>query len=64
MTSGTRPGRWSDSRVLAVSGHPEVDDSRHNNNSLELYDPNSGTWSIVGSSDYANIDTVDARRFE
>ncbi|MBA3249765.1 MAG: DUF1929 domain-containing protein [Geodermatophilaceae bacterium] len=64
-------GKWyptllvlPDGRVLAVSGHPEVDDSRHNNNSLELYDPNSGTWSIVGSSDYANIDTVDARRFE
>ncbi|MGI8694608.1 MAG: galactose oxidase-like domain-containing protein [Geodermatophilaceae bacterium] len=53
-----------DGRVLAMSGHPEVEDSRHNNNSLELYDPGSGTWSLVGAADYANIDTVDARRFE
>lgn len=64
-------GKWyptlvtlPDGRVLAVSGHPEVDDSRHNNNSLELYDPATGTWSIVGPVDYDNIDTVDARRYE
>lgn len=64
-------GKWyptlitmPDGRVLAVSGHPEVDDSRHNNNSLELYDPATGSWSIVGSVDYGNIDTVDARRYE
>ncbi|MDQ3287329.1 MAG: DUF1929 domain-containing protein [Pseudomonadota bacterium] len=64
-------GKWyptlvtmPDGRVLSVSGHPEVDDSRHNNNSLELYDAASGTWSIVGAADYANIDTVDARRYE
>jgi hypothetical protein len=64
-------GKWyptlltlADGRVLAVSGHPEVDDSRHNNNSLELYDPMSGAWSIVGTVDYGNIDTVDARRYE
>ncbi|MGE0469512.1 MAG: galactose oxidase-like domain-containing protein [Nitrospira sp.] len=64
-------GKWyptlvtmPDGRVLAVSGHPEVDDSRHNNNSLELYDPATGTWSIVGAVDYGNIDTVDARRYE
>jgi hypothetical protein len=53
-----------DGRVLALSGHPEVDDSRHNNNSLELYDPQSGTWSLVGAADYPNIDSVDARRYE
>lgn len=64
-------GKWyptlvtlPDGRVLAVSGHPEIDDSRHNNNSLELYDPATGTWSIVGTTDYGNIDTVDARRYE
>jgi hypothetical protein len=64
-------GKWyptlvtlSDGRVLAVSGHPEVDDSRHNNNSLELYDPATGVWAIVGAVDYGNIDTVDARRYE
>jgi hypothetical protein len=64
-------GKWyptlvtlPDGRVLAISGHPEIEDSRHNNNSLELYDPSTGTWSIVGASDYGNIDTVDARRYE
>ncbi len=64
-------GKWyptlvtlPDGRVLAVSGHPELDDNRHNNNSLELYDPVTGVWSIVGSTDYSNIDTVDARRYE
>jgi hypothetical protein len=31
----------------AVSGHPEIDDNRHNNNSLELYDPATAVWSIV-----------------
>ena len=64
-------GKWyptlitlPDGCVLAVSGHPEMDDSRHNNNSLELYDPATGVWSIVGPVDYGNIDTVDARRYE
>jgi Domain of unknown function (DUF1929) len=64
-------GKWyptlitlPDGRVLAMSGHPEIDDSRHNNNSLELYDPATGVWTIVGSVDYSNIDTVDARRYE
>lgn len=64
-------GRWyptlltlADGRVLAVSGHPEVDDSRHNNNSLELYDPTTGTWSIVGPLDYPNIDLIAARQYE
>ena len=64
-------GKWyptlitlPDGRVLAVSGHPELEDNRHNNNSLELYDPATGVWSIVGSADYGNIDTVDARRYE
>ena len=50
--------------MLAVSGHPEIDDSRHNNNSLELYDPATGTWSIVGPNDYVNIDSVNARQYE
>jgi hypothetical protein len=64
-------GRWyptlltlRDGRVLAVSGHPEVDDTRHNNNSLELYDPPTGTWTIVGSIDYSNIDSAVARQYE
>jgi hypothetical protein len=64
-------GKWyptlvtlPDGRVLALSGHPEIDDSRHNNNSLELYDPATGAWAIVGPNDYANIDSVAARRYE
>ena len=64
-------GRWyptlvtlPDGRVVASSGHPEVDDTRHNNNSLELYDAGTGTWSIVGSADYSNIDSVAARQYE
>jgi hypothetical protein len=64
-------GRWyptlltlPDGRVLAVSGHPEVDDTRHNNNSIELYDPTTGTWSIVGAVDYMNIDSIAARQYE
>lgn len=42
-------GRWyptlltlSDGRVLAMSGHPERSDSRHNNTSLEVFDPTAG----------------------
>jgi hypothetical protein len=42
-------GRWyptlltlADGRVLAMSGHPEISDSRHNNTSLELFDPEAG----------------------
>jgi hypothetical protein len=64
-------GKWyptlvtlPDGRVLALSGHPEIDDNRHNNNSLELYDPAAGTWTIVGPNDYANIDSVNARQYE
>ena len=64
-------GKWyptlvtlPDGRVLALSGHPELDDSRHNNNSLELYDPATGVWTIVGPDDCANIDSVAARRYE
>ncbi len=64
-------GKWyptlvtlPDGRVLSVSGHPEVDDNRHNNNSLELYDPGTGAWAIVGAVDYSNIDTVNARQYE
>lgn len=53
-----------DGRVVALSGHPEGDDSRHNNNSLELYDPAAGAWSIVGAVDYSNIDTAIARFYE
>lgn len=55
-------GRWyptlltlPDGRVLAMGGHPLPDDRRHTTTSLEIYDPVTDSWSIVGSSDYNNI---------
>jgi hypothetical protein len=51
-------GRWyptlvtlPDGRVLAMSGHPVGSDLRHNNTSLEIFDPSAGpagTWSYEG----------------
>ena len=64
-------GRWyptlvtlPNGKVLAITGHPEVDDSRHNNSSLELFDPASDRWEIVGATDYANIPEVAGRSYE
>ena len=55
-------GRWyptlvtlADGRVLALGGHPLEGDRRHTNTSLELFDPASNRWSLVGGADYANI---------
>lgn len=55
-------GRWyptlvtlADGRSLALGGHPLDDDPRHTNESLELFDPSSETWSLVGSQDYDNV---------
>ncbi|HVS14373.1 MAG TPA: galactose oxidase-like domain-containing protein [Thermoanaerobaculia bacterium] len=55
-------GRWyptlitlPDGRALALGGHPLEGDQRHTNTSLELFAPATGTWSLVGSSDYPNI---------
>ena len=52
----TGGGRWyptlvtlPDNRIFAMSGHPIENDTRHNNNSLETYNPISGTWSHVGT---------------
>jgi hypothetical protein len=51
-----RSGRWypglvtlTQGQVLAVSGHPPVSDTRHNNNSMELFSAGAG-WSYVGDS--------------
>lgn len=64
-------GRWYptlltllNGKVLAVSGHPDEDDSRHNNNTLELYDPSAGTWQAVGSADCSRIEALIARTYE
>lgn len=58
-------GRWyptlttlADGRVLALGGHPLQDDLRHTNNSLELYDPETREWTLVGADDYFNIPGV------
>ena len=63
-------GRWYptlltllDGRVLALSGHPVHDDSRHQNRTLELYTspspaPTSGAWKMVppGSNPEIELD--------
>jgi hypothetical protein len=51
-------GRWyptlvtlRDGRVLALSGHPEeADTTRHNNDTMELFDTASGIWLNLGDS--------------
>lgn len=64
-------GRWyptvitlANGSALAVSGHPSELDSRHNNSSLELYSASAGTWSLVGTVDYVNIDQAVGRGYE
>lgn len=55
-------GRWyptlvtlPDGRSLAIGGHPLAEDTRHTNTSLELYDPDTERWDLVGTDDYDNI---------
>ncbi|GAA3386349.1 galactose oxidase early set domain-containing protein [Cryptosporangium minutisporangium] len=57
QTESTRGGRWyptlltlADGAVLALSGHPASTDTRHNNNSLEIYDPATDRWTHHGDS--------------
>jgi hypothetical protein len=54
-------GRWyptlvtlSDGRVLIMSGHPLEDDTRHTNNSPEIYSTISNAWSFATGSDPAH----------
>jgi hypothetical protein len=54
-------GRWypslitlADGKVLTVAGHPREDDSRHDNDSPEVYSPsprNAGTWRLISGPD-------------
>jgi hypothetical protein len=63
----TGGGRWyptlvtlPDGRVLAMSGHPKDDDTRHSNLSLEAFSSTTspgGSWSQIGS-DSADNDTT------
>jgi hypothetical protein len=63
--SGTSGGgRWypllltlADGQVLAYSGHPRENDSRHRNDTVEVYSPSprpGGTWRTLAASDSAN----------
>jgi hypothetical protein len=57
-------GRWyptlltlENGQVLAVSGHPGEDDSRHNNDSAEMFSPTpraTGTWRFISGADAAH----------
>jgi len=54
-TSSMEHGRWyptlvtlKDGSVVAVSGHPEEGETRHNNNSLEIFNPS--VWTNAGDS--------------
>jgi hypothetical protein len=59
-----RRGRWyptlvtqAEGTVLAVSGHPREDDSRHNNDSPEAWSASprdAGTWRLVTGADPAH----------
>ncbi len=51
----TGGGRWyptlvtlPDNRIFAMSGHPEETDLRHNNTTVETYNPVTGRWTQVG----------------
>ena len=38
-----------DGRILKMGGPPEFEDSRHNNRTLELFDPATGRWTDQGA---------------
>lgn len=64
-------GKWyptviamADGKLLAVSGHAREEDSRHNNNSLEMYDLNTEAWSLVGTKDCDLIPRTTGRDYE
>jgi hypothetical protein len=52
-TPGSGGGRWyptlvtlPSGAILAMCGHPESSDWRHNSNTPEIYSPNLGTWQL------------------
>lgn len=64
-------GKWyptvitlPDGKLLCVSGHPREEDSRHNNNSLEIYDTDTGNWDLVGNKDADLIPRSSGRSYE
>lgn len=64
-------GKWyptlvtlPDGRAIAVSGHPRELDSRHNNDTLEAFDPGTETWSYIGATDVDVIPRAYGRSIE
>lgn len=64
-------GKWyptiialPDGKLLCVSGHPREEDSRHNNNSLEVFNLASGEWELVGDKDADLIPRIAGRNYE
>jgi len=64
-------GKWyptvlalPDGRLTCVSGHPREEDSRHNNNSMELYSLATGAWTLVGNKDANLIPRTSGRTYE
>ena len=58
-------GRWYptlfslvDGAVVAISGHPNVLDTRHNNNSLERFLPSLSAWNIIGGADSMAVNSL------
>jgi hypothetical protein len=69
----TGGGRWyptlltlANGQVLALSGHPREDDSRHENDSPEVWSASprpTGTWRLIGPADDAHGMTYYPRAF-
>jgi len=64
-------GKWyptvvtlPDGKFLCVSGHGREEDSRHNNDTLEIYDTATDQWALVGSKDADLIPREAGRTYE
>jgi hypothetical protein len=64
-------GKWyptvitlPDAKILCVSGHAREEDTRHNNNSLEIYDTATDQWDLVGPKDADLVPRVVGRSYE
>jgi hypothetical protein len=53
-----------DGKILKMGGPPEFEDSRHNNRTLELFDPGTGRWTDQGAAaDIPASDTIDLPQY-
>lgn len=64
-------GKWyptvvalPDGKQLCVSGHAREEDSRHNNNSLEIYNVSTDNWTLVGDKDADLVPRTVGRSYE